>query len=196
MTRYRCETCPAFKVCAGRAKAVPPGGWLQVSDLISKGSQMDRRSFDVSWFNAIPGLDPEQLVYGGSWDDSRNIVEDHDIPQGARVVMGGDFGQRNLSSILWGYEDPKGVLVIADMIEVSNRPSALLADDIFAREENTWFPWALVNHGGKRLRIMDEYHHPPGHYVLRGPGSGGLQEQPVRQGYQHHARQECRFTGH
>ena len=143
---FECGTCAALSVCGGSAKDLPPGGWMQPEDLIAKCQQMDQRSLRVSWFNAMPGMDPELMIYGGSWSDTRNICEDHDVPRGAPIYLGADFGQRNSTFIAWAYLED-GVFTFFDELELIGRPSQFLAEDIRKMEERPWHPFHPKRYG-------------------------------------------------
>jgi hypothetical protein len=50
--------------------------------------------------------------FGQIWDSDHHVVEDHDVPQGAKIFRSGDWGIRSPSSICWWYEDADGGLTM------------------------------------------------------------------------------------
>ncbi len=50
--------------------------------------------------------------FASIWDGRIHVVEDHDIPDGAKVFRSGDWGIRTWTSIGWWYQDSEGGLTM------------------------------------------------------------------------------------
>lgn len=160
-----CRGCPAWKFCEGVAKDLPPGGWSAVQDFINKCEDSDSKSIWVQLFNKEPMS--EELVYGEWWDDSRNIVPNHEIPEDALRYRGMDFGH---TVVGWAYYDGHN-LVFYDYQDFARLPSMFLGERILEREqgdlkrkrEDAQYPWHILWPEGKSRKkpvpasIVDSY---------------------------------------
>lgn len=96
--------CPIFHLCGGKAHDAPEDGWYPIEDLIQKGLNLTKSTFEAQWENKRPSDGP--LVYGEyfdrekhvkSWEDLYKIFKvdefrQHRIPKSWTRVAGIDFG--------------------------------------------------------------------------------------------------------
>jgi hypothetical protein len=126
--------CPLWDECGGRAKALdPPGGHVFISDAIAQKRRVSlsawktemlcekpsRKGAVVPEFDVTLHVAKFRLANGRIVRESRGMEANEPDARSAplrRTVVGMDFGIRSPTVILFGLEDERGCLWIADEI--------------------------------------------------------------------------------
>lgn len=76
------------------------------ASLMNKRPEVREALLEGNWYVA-PGA-----FLANIWDSSLHVVEDHDVPHGAKIFRAADWGINNPSSIGWFYQDGDGGLTM------------------------------------------------------------------------------------
>ncbi len=63
--------CPIYHLCGGKAHDAPADGWYPIADLVKKGMNLSKSTFEAQWENKRPSDAP--LVYGEYFDRDKHV---------------------------------------------------------------------------------------------------------------------------
>ena len=109
------------------------------ASLMNKRPEVREALLSGNWWIA-PGA-----FLANVWSQDLHVVEDHDIPRGAKVFRGGDWGINAPSSIGWFYEDADGGLTMFAHL----RTVGLTVDKVVPKMEAIEREWGLWDEEGE-----------------------------------------------
>lgn len=98
------------------------------ASLMNKRPEVREALLNGNWYIS-PGA-----FFGRIWDTSLHVVEDHDIPENAKIFRAADWGIMSPSSIGWFYEDADGGLTMFAHLRTVGLTVDRVADKMIAIE--------------------------------------------------------------